>query len=91
MIIQDLIGRKFRRNKYGLSTWEDTVKNVYVHLDFINPPDKAPKSPSTNLREWIRDWSKRREEAGKEGYKVLVYVVENNSPNSFSIDEIIVY
>lgn len=28
--MKELIGKTFRRNKYGISTWEDTVEEVVV-------------------------------------------------------------
>ena len=30
MVAADLIGKKFKRNKYGLSTWTDEVTQVWV-------------------------------------------------------------
>lgn len=32
--MRDLIGRKFKRNKYGLSTWTDTITDVWIRYNF---------------------------------------------------------
>lgn len=41
--MKDLIGKKFRRNVYGLSVWEDTVQDVYVQWKWIDPDVSIPK------------------------------------------------
>lgn len=39
----DLIGKPFRRNKYGLSLWEDTIKNVWIQWEVIDRNTKRPR------------------------------------------------
>ena len=37
--MKELIGLKFKRNKYGLSNWTDTVLGVQIIKDFNNDGD----------------------------------------------------
>lgn len=32
-----LIGKKFRMNKYGLSLWTDTIREVSITWELVNP------------------------------------------------------
>lgn len=34
--MKDLIGKKFKRNVYGLTEWTDTVTNVFIVRSFIS-------------------------------------------------------
>lgn len=46
-----LIGLKFKRKKYGLSTWTDTITNVVIHLEYnYDFKEYAPKCIVTGAR-----------------------------------------
>ena len=39
MKIEELIGKRFRRNKYGLSIWWDTISSVSVSHELVSLKD----------------------------------------------------
>jgi hypothetical protein len=59
--LNDLIGREFKRDVYGLSIWTDTIKEIVYKYKLI---DRTKK-------------------------KLELYVIGNNTPHWYSIDEIV--
>lgn len=81
--IQDLVGKKFRRNAYGLSLWTDEIVSVNFESHWIKQPIlKGIKFEQAmeNMRE-----------ANKFGYKPVAFVKGKNSSHSYYLDEIIIY
>jgi len=63
-VMNELIGRKFKRNKYGLSNWTETIRNVrlfciYEKVDGIwisKPEIMVSKSEPTYKIGFRNDW-----------------------------------
>lgn len=84
MTIEQLKGRKFRRNKYGLSLWEDTIKDV--KLDLV--PRKYPDKRSTKLLDYVHTQKALNK---KYGLDLVVSVVGEKTFSTYNINEIIIY
>lgn len=85
-MITDIIGKKFRRNVYGLSTWIDAIKEIHYVLE-VNS-----KLPTKHEAGGGMELFKIRRRFGKEfGYKVIPKVIGYNTVTSYDLDEIIIY
>ena len=81
--MNDLIGKKFKRNKYGLSLWEDEIVELYYALHWVEP---------TNFKKIDVDkWKETFGENKKFGFKAIPMVKGKNSIGPFELDEIIIY
>lgn len=81
-MVEDIIGRKFRRNKYGLSVWKDEIEKVHFSLKLVKWPSKFDK----------RDYKEAIKENAREfGYIPEITVQAKDSKLWFNINEIIVF
>ncbi len=89
MELKDLIGKKFRRDKYGLSLWEDIIENVEIRLNYQVDMTKFdfPKTAS-EFREQIKE---RRRQESFMGYKLDISVIGKSNKSWYSINEIVIY
>jgi hypothetical protein len=90
-MLTDIIGKKFRRNKYGLSTWEDTIKEIHYSLS-VNASLTPKFDKSTGkMYDMFTRLKLDRLRGKKHGYKVVPKVVGYNSLTSYDLDEIIIW
>ena len=82
--MNDLIGKKFRRNKYGPSIWEDRIIRVYLAYPLVRPINQQL------VPFWSKEYAKEYEENRKYGFKV-VPMIEGETSGKFNLDEIIIY
>lgn len=52
--MENLIGKQFKRNVYGLTDWIDTVENVYIIRSYIT---KNTWKPVIQIKGKIGIWS----------------------------------
>jgi len=76
--MEDLIGRNFKRNKYGLSLWTDTIRDVSFQFQLVEPV--------LIKRNGIQDYIKNHMTNSHKGYKIKVKI-----NRIYDLDEIIVY
>lgn len=81
--MEELIGKKFKRNKYGLSNWEDIIRFVTIRRDFSNKLYKSPKMTLVTYKE-------RLQNQRKYGYKAIIQV-RGTSNIWYDLSEIIIY
>lgn len=84
MKIEEIKGRKFRRNKYGNSLWEDTIKDVTYKLKLVRPPENKH-------RDLLEHFRVTKALGKKYGYKLEVNVIGEKTFNTYNINEIIIY
>lgn len=84
MNIEELKGRKFKRNKYGLSIWEDTIKDVTYKLNLSVPS----KTKGRDVFEYLRT---QKALGKKYGYRLEICVIGEKTFSTYNINEIIVY
>ena len=77
--MSEIIGKRFRRNKYGLSLWEDRVSEVVYHRELPG-----------NIRERALYYKNMSKNKGL-GEKLVPKVIGVNTLGSYSFDEIIFY
>jgi hypothetical protein len=77
--MDELIGKKFRRNKYGLSIWEDTITSVELSYRLLYPISVKDYEPFV-------EYFLAKKEQGKKG--LIPYIMINDK---YNLDEIIVY
>jgi hypothetical protein len=41
--MNNLIGKTFKRNKYGLSSWEDTIQEVFITWHLLDRNTRKPE------------------------------------------------
>ncbi len=81
MTTEQLIGRKFRRNKYGISIWDDEITAITIRLQLVKQPSFLGS---------IGDQLKKRTESGKKyGFKPMIQVKGNGC--WYDINEIIIF
>ena len=81
MNINDLIGKKFRRNKYGLSVWEDSIIEIGWHQHLVSPISKLEEGNYfQNLKESKIQY----------GWYPEVFV-KGTSGHCYSFKEIVIY
>jgi len=80
-MIPQLIGKRFRRNKYGLSSWEDEISEVYMSYHFVNHPNW---NGIQNIRKGI-------DNAKKLGWKPEFHIKAKSTGNDYLLNEIIIY
>lgn len=79
----EIIGKRFKRNKYGLSLWEDYVEEVIFEREIIVKSGKViPHDIS------IFERLKMLKEH-KIGVKLIPKVLGKNTLKSYSFDEIV--
>lgn len=76
--LNSLIGRKFRRNKYGLSIWEDTISDISYSVDWIKP---------ASSHKWVEEMRENR----KYGFKIIPRLKGTTTNIWYYFDEIIIY
>lgn len=76
--MEDLVGRNFKRNKYGLSLWTETIKEVSFQFELVEPV--------LTKRNGIQDYIKNHMINSYKGYKVKVKI-----NRIYDLDEIIIY
>lgn len=54
MDIKNLIGKRFKRDKYGLSLWEDTIKEVFFNNRVILNKNESSKYKIKGFKPEIR-------------------------------------
>lgn len=79
---EELIGWRFRWNKYGLTLWEDRIAEIGMSMKLLLPP---------KIDSLSKGWFKAYKEAGKLGYQVVPAVRGENTKNWYEIHEIVIY
>jgi len=76
----ELIGKKFRRNKYGLSTWTDTIRQITIRRNYTKKVNKFPM------------WSyiERLYDRSSYGWTVDIQV-RGERENWYNLNEIVIY
>lgn len=80
--MSEIIGMRFRRNKYGLSLWEDTVAEVIYTRSIIVPGNKEIS---------LIERFKLLKESSKKGYKLIPQILGKNTLKAYDFNEIIFY
>lgn len=81
--MSDIIGMKFKRNKYGLSIWEDTVQEVIYEKEIVI---KSGKTVPHDIS--IFERLKLLKEH-KIGLKLVPKVIGINTIKAYTFDEIV--
>jgi len=81
--MSEIIGRKFKRNVYGPSLWEDTVSEVIYESQIITDPKVKFEHPDTVFKKLVH--LKKH----KIGTKLIPKVLGKNTLKAYSFDEII--
>lgn len=84
-MIKDLTGKRFRRNKYGNSIWEDKIKEVTFTLSLQVRPEHSLR------RKNISEYMRQLRASHSLGFKVKTNVMGYNTKRSYDLDEIIVF
>lgn len=82
---KELIGRKFRRNKYGVSTWEDTILDVWFQLSM-----KSDKYEDRVVKKGKMAGKLVSFPAGNTWYEPVIYIQGEEHGFSYKIDECII-
>ena len=81
--MNELIGKKFKRYRYGLSTWTDVITEVGFRYEYLYV---VKKQSGMSFIDYIKECMKNH----TLGHKVKPYVKSKNGM-SYDLDEIIVY
>jgi len=83
--MSDIIGKRFRRNVYGPSIWEDTVAEVIYESENIIDPKVKSEHFDTVFKKLA--FIKKH----KIGTKLIPKVLGKNTLKAYDFDEIIFY
>ena len=81
----DLIGRRFRRNKYGISLWEDIISEVGFETKWITASYVDIK------KEDLSEIAKKLGVEKKVGHMCVPYVIGTISEQRYYFDEILIF
>jgi len=81
--MSDIIGKRFRRNVYGPSIWEDIVAEVVYRRSYSTSPKVSKKD--------IQKYLKSLNSSKNRPFKLIPQVLGKNTLKAYDFDEIIFY
>lgn len=83
MNLDKLIGKTFRRNRYGLSIWQDVITEISIRYKLHFAPDRSPKSQ----KEW---WDFVNSSHYMTWPRTFEIIIKGNG-QWYSLNEIVIY
>ncbi len=85
--MSELIGKRFRRNKYGPSIWEDRVREVI----YVKVKPKISLEDSKDSEKWTAHLTNVKKTFMTGPYELKPAVLGTNTFTKYFFDEIIFY
>lgn len=89
--MEELIGKRFKRNKYGLSLWEDRIKSIRIDHEFVVPLDFKTAIRARKEEEKIGEAMRKHHSECKSFGFVPKLMIQGERGNWFESDEIVIY
>jgi len=80
--MSDIIGKRFRRNKYGLSLWEDHVAEIIYERSY---------QEALKREKWYPELIERIKKRKSSSFRLVPKVLGKNTLKAYDFDEIIFY
>lgn len=85
--MSELIGLRFKRNKYGLSLWEDHIQEIIYKREYSDSDMRSIVPGKGNHSTYFNLLKNRK----KLGCTLIPMVIGKNTLGAYKLDEIIVY
>lgn len=89
--MEELIGKRFKRNKYGLSLWEDRIIATRIDHKLIVPTDFKEAIRARKEGEKIGEVMKKHHSECKSFGFVPKLMIQGSKGSWFESDEIVIY